>query len=140
MDNELIPDEVIEEWDKNSTKNNEDGKYIPYSKFKQAVKASYNLGVLSGEDGMRNEVNKMRVQLGNMLETNKQLWLMIGGSSDGSTLVKVLIPLSVAHGLYVAVRATGLNIDLLKKLGTYIENAGGEVPENRGRKRKNRGK
>ena len=50
---------------------------IKYEDFDQAVKAAYKLGVLEGQSDIRNQIEDMRQQLGNMLKTNKHLFQLI---------------------------------------------------------------
>ena len=47
---------------------------ISFEELDQAVKASYKLGVLAGQDDIRNQLQDMRQQLQNMLKTNKELF------------------------------------------------------------------
>ncbi len=48
-------------------------KTIKYEDFDQAVKTAYSLGKLDGEAGVRTLLDDMRIQLGLMLKTNKNL-------------------------------------------------------------------
>jgi len=49
-------------------------KTISYEDFDKAVKASYKLGLLDGRAENQKELNDIRLQLSNMLTTNKQLF------------------------------------------------------------------
>ena len=49
-------------------------KNIKYEDFDQGIKAAYRIGILDGRSDMQNQMEEIRIQLTNMLETNKHLF------------------------------------------------------------------
>lgn len=62
---------------------------ITFEQLDTAVKAARVLGFAEGEDNVRTQYNDMRVQLNNMLKTNRELFRPLMKAHSGTRCIKL---------------------------------------------------
>ena len=96
------------------------GKTIKYEDLDQAVKASYSLGIMEGEDNVRNQLLEARWLLVNMLKTNKHLFQLINTREEKNITISPVF----TKGVLKVLRSAGDSSRFLRLKSKYGEEDG----------------
>ena len=98
-------------------------KIITYDDLDQAVKASYELGLIDGRVEKKNQLEKLRMQLKNMLISNKQMIKLLLEEHRQDKWIKIS-PCIMRNIIYIVYAMKDYN--LFHNLKTKYEKATGE--------------